>query len=565
MTRKALLVGVDDYGSYAERLSAPVYEIGQFETLLKARPYKFNSVLLLPNEQATRERVLDELRRLLEGARPDDQLLFYFAGHGSISTPGSGSEAEQSIIVSGSDLQSASIRESEVRRVFEKARPPLGTDITFILDCCHSAGYADLMLRNTTGSVNAANSAVPLFAPPATDTIRNFRSIRRFGEFAEGTSVKYEKPVVLAAAGEHEVAYQITKDGRPRMLFTMRLLEWLAETRDTFIGIRDNINPLHREFRQVAQLGGNRARWTEKFPGEPTIFERRGDESDEPVVESVGDGETPAAASVNVRVMGLATFVNARVESAPYKARVVLPYDEGLYVTAPEDRHYAYLSIPREDMRTPPEGPLARRAEQYEIGGVEHSLWRLDGYTVTIQTGDPSVPFTRTRAFEDHVPKMTELAPELRPYDPDTSCFEEGPLLNRLAAFVNLPGGVADVGTLRTEATEYVRANGTRTYGPVKTPISVKVNVPVATEYVTIVLRPYLDRLREDLIVELNAGATILVANARKVDVLGDPGGDIPKEQFLLYYKLAPAVPRDPPLPAVTGVPRDDCTVTDWP
>jgi hypothetical protein len=209
---------------------------------------------------------------------------------------------------------------------------------------------------------------------------------------------------------------------------------------------------------------------------------------------------------------------------------------------------------------------MAGKAVRYDRGGMEYKRWRLDGYTVTIQTGDPDQPFQRSAAFVTRVPKLTVLAPELRPYDPDPSCFEQAPLLDRFAAFVNLPGGYADVGTIQSRSTTFERLHtGEKTFGPVDPPISVKVTVKVVTENPTIVLRPYLDPSREDLVVTLTPGATILIANARNADIKGDTAGHIPRDQFRLFYKLAPAEPRNPPVPSVTGVPIDDCTVTDWP
>ena len=63
----------------------------------------------------------------------------------------------------------------------------------------------------------------------------------------------------------------------------------------------------------------------------------------------------------------------------------------------------------------------------------------------------------------------------------------------------------------------------------------------------------------------LVAGATILIANARFADIMGDPAGSIPREQFLLFYKLAPAALPDPPLPRINMIPIDECTITDYP
>jgi hypothetical protein len=555
MTRKALLVAVGDYGEYAERLTAPAYEIEQWRDLLSKSPYNFEIMPPLIDGEATRDAVLKGLRDLLSGAKQNDQLLLVFAGHGNLSEGRNREEGEQSLVASPlvSGLKDAAIRESDVQEIFDEIRPPRGTDITFVLECCHSADYGPLVrLRSLTDGFGIAATAIPLAAPPTMD-VKNIHSLRTFGEFAERES-SYEKPVILAATGKYDLAYEVTYDGIRRMLFSLRLLWWLRQTRDTFLGIRTNINPLHPDFPQEARLGGNASRWSEKFPGEPS----GGDQLVKPTQEI----ET---ASVNLRVLGLATFVNAR-GSVPYKARIILPFDEGQYVPS-KDRHFACIEIATDDMIGTPSGPLASKwTKRYTKAGVEYTRWSLNGYTVTIQTGNPDRPFYRRPDFENYVPKLTVIAPELEFIDPHPLCFDPAPLLNRLAAFVNLPGGSADVGPPQTEDTIYVRRySGAKTYGPVRTRRSVKVNIPIVSEYATIVLRPYLDPTQEHLVVNLKPGATILIANAREADITGDGEGDIPREQFLLYYKLAPSPLPDPPLPVVTGIPIDDCTVTDWP
>lgn len=565
MTRKVLLVGINDYGTFAERLTAPADEVARWTELLRKRPYNFEIMPPLINGQATRDAILQAIRELLKGAKKDDQLLFYFAGHGGMVEGRSAAEAEQALMASPgtSGLQDAAIRESEVEALFEQYRPPHGTDITFILDCCHSADYGGLLRLRTMLASTVAATAIPLAVPPMTD-VANIRSVRAFGAFAEHEA-SYEKPVILAATGKYDAAYEITHDRQRRLLFTYRLLWWLRQIRDTFIGIRDNINPLHPDLPQEARLGGNSKRWGERFPGDPSPDEdQRQAETDTPM-----DTEDAAMCQpcVNLRVLGVATFVNARSSAAPYKARIVLPYDEGQWVPA-ADRHFACIEIATDDTIGSPQGPLASKwTKKYVRAGVEYKRWSLNGYTVSIGTGDAGAAFERTPDFDYSVPKLTVVAPELQFTDPHPLCFDEAPLLNRFAAFVNLPGGRADVGPPQNQDTRYERRySGELTYGPRRARRSVKVAVPVISESAFIVLRPYLDPASDYLVVEVKHNATILIANAREVDISGEGvDNDVPREQFLLYYKLAIKEPPDPPLPTLPTIPVDDCTVTDWP
>ena len=569
MNRKALLVGIEDYGPYAERLTAPPYEIEQWRDLLSKKPYKFDIMPPLLNGEATRAAVLNGLRELLRGAKKDDQLLFVFAGHGNLSEGRSPTEGEQSLLASpvASGLKGAEIRESDVEAIFEEYRPPRGTDITCVLDCCHSPDYGKLLqLRNAANGKGIAATAIPLVAPPTMD-VNRIRTVRTFGEFAEHES-DYEKPVILAATGKYDLAYEVTDNGIRRLLFCLRLLWWLGQTRDTFLGIRKNINPLHPELPQEARLGGNESRWTEKFPGEPSSEDAFSEIEEVMAPPGTSEETVSDTVSVNLRVLGVAAFINARPRSVGYKARLILPYDEGEYVP-PADRHFACIEIATDETTEGPSGPLASQYDKkYVRAGIEYTRWSLNGYTVTIQTGDPDQEFQRSPDFERYVPKLIEIAPELQFTEPHERCFDQAPLLNRFAAFVNLPGGYADVGPSQSQDTRYERRDsGEWTFGPIRTRRSVKVSVPVVSEYATIVLRPYLDPNQQHLVVKLKPGATVLIANAREVDITGDEDQDhdIPREQFLLYYKLATKEPPDPPLPIVTGVPIDDCTIVDFP
>src|SRR4051812_29889264 len=77
----ALIIGINNYSNasplgYARQDSEAVAEV------LKARfGYSDEQIVLLVDEDATRERILSEFARLNRVAA-DDRILFFFAGHG---------------------------------------------------------------------------------------------------------------------------------------------------------------------------------------------------------------------------------------------------------------------------------------------------------------------------------------------------------------------------------------------------------------------------------------------------------------------------------------------------
>jgi len=80
---KALVIGINDYQDpKIPDLKSTVNDAKAMANLL-SRKYGF-SVDLMLNRQATRAKVIQKLRKLALNSRPDDSILFYYAGHGDI-------------------------------------------------------------------------------------------------------------------------------------------------------------------------------------------------------------------------------------------------------------------------------------------------------------------------------------------------------------------------------------------------------------------------------------------------------------------------------------------------
>jgi hypothetical protein len=571
MTRRALLVGVGNYGRYARALTAPVGELQRWNQLLRRRPYSFDpqQIRILADAQATRANVLDGLEWLLDGAQPGDQLIFNFIGHGTVARGRDPNDAEQSLIAYSENggLAAAAVTESEVEAVFLRKRPPHGTVITICLDTCFAANYGDPTLFRaaaTDAATDTTTHAIPLFVP----IIDSGKGPAGGDVFGSGRRLVHFGTFILAAAGPTETAYEISDGRQRRMLFTMRLLAWLQRTQDTYDGIIRNINPLHPVLRQQASLRGNASHANERFPGEPAVQNAKAGEGvvPEPVdpKASVGLSQAELGRSyVDIDVLGIGCFVNPRPDTVGlWKVRVVFPYDAGEYVSG-DNRHKACLEIQARDIV---ESLGSEPTRRYTRAGVEWYRWDLDAHTVSVEIGDPDDSFERGAAFLQYVPRITDMANELRPRNPRRECFSETPLPGPFAAFLDIPNGSVEVGPFNENQVAYIRPQSNVVERKAEfTPISVRVNVPVITDFPEIVLRtfPY---NTEEARISVRSGAAILMANAREIDISGDGGGDpVPPEQFRLYYKLSNYIHDDLPLPAVIGIPIDDCTVTDWP
>ena len=75
--RRALLVANEGYHVAEARLTNPVYDATQVQRALEQAGYTARLV-----EDATRERLRDAVDRFVAAAKPSDELVFYYAGHG---------------------------------------------------------------------------------------------------------------------------------------------------------------------------------------------------------------------------------------------------------------------------------------------------------------------------------------------------------------------------------------------------------------------------------------------------------------------------------------------------
>src|ERR1700756_5755081 len=83
MTQKALIVGISDYGGRVPGLESPNREIQEWRDLLvQTYGFPYENVRLLANDRARRDEIDIRLKWLFNDAKPNDQLVFVYCGHG---------------------------------------------------------------------------------------------------------------------------------------------------------------------------------------------------------------------------------------------------------------------------------------------------------------------------------------------------------------------------------------------------------------------------------------------------------------------------------------------------
>ena len=142
-TRHALIVGISDYPGDGSDLAYADVDATEMANVL-TRVYGFTDVQLLTNWGATRSAILNAIAALGESAGADDEVVFFFSGHGMNGAAGDGDdERTDEAIVTQDDTctEFLPIWDGELKQAFSEFAT---TRIIFIFDSCLSGGMDDL-------------------------------------------------------------------------------------------------------------------------------------------------------------------------------------------------------------------------------------------------------------------------------------------------------------------------------------------------------------------------------------------------------------------------------------
>jgi hypothetical protein len=146
MKKRALLIGVNDYQYKNEigALKGCINDTKIMASVLKRRfGFAKEDITFLWNEKATRDSIIDELKRILENCESNDTIVFHFSGHGTRRVAAEANKPDnldETIMPYDTRFESAmhrDIRDSELRNwmalLMEK-----NADVHLFFDCCHS-------------------------------------------------------------------------------------------------------------------------------------------------------------------------------------------------------------------------------------------------------------------------------------------------------------------------------------------------------------------------------------------------------------------------------------------
>src|SRR5688572_9078750 len=167
-TSRALIIGIDIYKpandiavnpsrSIWRNLGGCVNDAGAMKDLIISR-YQFPEVNIrtLLNQEASRKKIIEEIRHLIEVSEKGDIVFIYYAGHGSQMVNSLSKEQDkkdETIVPADAYKGARDIRDKELAGYFNELLDN-GVVLTVILDSCHSGSAGRGQLYQVTGVRN---------------------------------------------------------------------------------------------------------------------------------------------------------------------------------------------------------------------------------------------------------------------------------------------------------------------------------------------------------------------------------------------------------------------------
>jgi hypothetical protein len=193
-TRRALLIGINDYPDPRNRLEGCVNDVFLMSSLLQEATFDSEDIRVVLNERATASGILDRLHWLLDDVKPGDERVLFYSGHGA-QLPAYGVRDEpdhmsECLVPYDFDwTPERAIRDKQFKEFYSQL--PYESYFLAVFDCCHSGG----MSRDGGNRVRGLN---------APDDIRH-RALRWNAERQMWEERAFRPPNdTLAASGKRE-------------------------------------------------------------------------------------------------------------------------------------------------------------------------------------------------------------------------------------------------------------------------------------------------------------------------------------------------------------------------
>ncbi|MEZ6070668.1 MAG: caspase family protein [Pirellulales bacterium] len=290
--KRALLVGINEYPDPCVRLQGCVNDVFRVSATLQEMGFDAEQIRLLVDHRATAARILERLDWLVDDVRPNDQLVFYYSGHGTQIAEYGPEEVvdhcDESLVPYDFDWSPPTrITDNQIYEFYSQL--PYGTRLRMIFDCCHSGGIhreGGITVRGITPPDDIRHRALEWNARDETWGPRRVEpinpafsdeewAVRAYcgkdgNEYRLGRAMplrrmsqaEYERasdeeaivgpylPVILEACGEQECAFEYRAGSQSYGAFTYALTNALRARPDaSFVALIDDVG------RRLDELG----------------------------------------------------------------------------------------------------------------------------------------------------------------------------------------------------------------------------------------------------------------------------------------------------------------------
>ncbi|MDB5685487.1 MAG: peptidase caspase catalytic subunit p20 [Rhizorhabdus sp.] len=273
--RRALLVGINEYPREGDRLEGCVNDVFTMSAVLQECGFDPGEIRTCLDDRATAKEIMSRLEWLVDDARPGDQRVFYYSGHGA-QVPEYGEDFEpdrltETLVPWDFDWSPETcISDEQICALYSQL--PYDLQLVLIFDCCHSGSIhrqggskargisppddirhrqlkwdsktqmwvdRDFKRLNQAFSTNAKDSAAFFGGDGATVKIGRSSLLRMDSKKTYAAArAKTDAPVgpylplVIEACGEAQSSYEYRHGATSYGAFTFCLASLLREERD---------------------------------------------------------------------------------------------------------------------------------------------------------------------------------------------------------------------------------------------------------------------------------------------------------------------------------------------
>ena len=181
MAKKAVLTGINRYKHISNLRGCDNDVYNMQRLLVDVFAFPESNIRTLTDKEVTKERILAGWNWLTKNAKPGDNLVFHFSGHGSYVSDADGDEddgADELLCLYDMDFDDPDtyLLDDDMRKL--TARIPEGVYLTVILDQCHAGTATRLLISPDDVGTRAAFEKAPLVDEQASRRRTKDRGIR---------------------------------------------------------------------------------------------------------------------------------------------------------------------------------------------------------------------------------------------------------------------------------------------------------------------------------------------------------------------------------------------------